>query len=509
MKNYGEEPWFPRVPEKPDDVLADWNAFIAAEPWRTNPKLAQDVHFLPQRKSVQPRGINYTRIYDLREMSQMITDIQAHLETVGKAQPLYLPRANENPLPMIADVFDNGVGGAIRKAFRADFDAFPGQWRFADLKLAPGPWTMDAIRSAAFHTVANERITDLAREVKAARRDLGAGAATPAAPAAKPPQPRGAVTVSSRLRAALGAMKRRLTGKSARPGKRTTKQASIGDRNVVKLDTIRKRVGAVVSGDSRATSGQQQAAQNKKPAQGGGKPHAPDAKKRPPRFEKDIEELITAVRPYTMTSPDKLFALVTAVRHLSRTKVDGAMMECGVWRGGSMHAVARMLAAEGDTGRELYLFDTFEGMTAPTEKDRTAGGRSAETLLASAEKTANVWAVATIEDVRGGLATLPYPMERFHLVKGPVEQTIPDEAPEKIALLRLDTDWYESTKHELEHLYERLVPDGVLIIDDYESWQGSKQATDEFLAKLTDPPLMHRAGRSRIGVKPRPAAHGS
>lgn len=231
--------------------------------------------------------------------------------------------------------------------------------------------------------------------------------------------------------------------------------------------------------------------------------------KGPTGFDETIDEIVELVRPYTMTSPEKLYSLITAVRHLSRRKVEGDVVECGVWRGGSMHAVARALVAEADTDRDLYLFDTFEGMSPPTDKDVTTGGRSARSLLDNADKSALVWAVATIEDVREGLSTVPYPQERFHLVKGPVEETIPGEAPQRIALLRLDTDWYESTRHELEHLYARLVPDGVLIIDDYESWQGAKQATDEFLATVDDPPLLHRAGRSRIGSKPRPATHGA
>jgi len=213
-------------------------------------------------------------------------------------------------------------------------------------------------------------------------------------------------------------------------------------------------------------------------------------------------EIVAAVKPYTMTGKDKLIALITAVRHIARTGLEGDLVECGVWRGGSMHAVARTLLAEGISDRELHLFDTYSGMTEPTEKDLRTDGRSAAEMLAASEKTKWVWAVASREDVEEGLKTLDYPYERFHLVEGPVEETIPEHAPERIALLRLDTDWYESTKHELDHLYDRLVPGGVLIIDDYGSWQGSKEATDEFLAALSDPPLMHRAGRSRIGVKP-------
>jgi hypothetical protein len=222
----------------------------------------------------------------------------------------------------------------------------------------------------------------------------------------------------------------------------------------------------------------------------------------PADLDDEAKEIIRLVRPYTMTSPDKLFALITSVRHLVRVGLDGAILECGVWRGGSMHAVARTLAGLGCLDRELYLFDTFAGMTEPTDKDVKAGGKPAASLLAAADKSANVWAIASREDVEEGLATLPYPRERFHLVEGPVEETVPGRAPERIALLRLDTDWYESTRHELEHLYDRLVPGGVLIIDDYGTWEGSKQATDEFLAKLAAPPLMLRAGRARVGVKP-------
>jgi O-methyltransferase len=222
----------------------------------------------------------------------------------------------------------------------------------------------------------------------------------------------------------------------------------------------------------------------------------------PADFDEEAKEIIRAVMPYTMTRADKLFSLITAVRHVVSTGVQGDFVECGVWRGGSMHAVARTLESMGVTDRELYLFDTFSGMTEPTEKDVSFGGTPAASLLARRNKGANVWAIASLEDVREGLARLSYPSERFHLVPGPVEETIPGAAPAKIAVLRLDTDWYESTRHELEHLYDRLVPGGILIIDDYGSWQGAKQATDEFIARLEQRPLLLRAGRGRIGVKP-------
>jgi O-methyltransferase len=216
----------------------------------------------------------------------------------------------------------------------------------------------------------------------------------------------------------------------------------------------------------------------------------------------EVLEIYRLVKPYTMTGRDKTIGLVNAVRHIARTGVGGDLVECGVWRGGSVHAMVWALASEGVVDRDIHLFDTFTGMTEPTDRDVRADGRLAADLLAEQERTKWVWAVAPRAGVEEGLRALPYPYERFHLVEGPVEETVPRLAPERIALLRLDTDWYESTRHELEHLYGRLVPGGVLVIDDYGSWKGARLATDEFLARLEQPPLMQRAGRARIGVKP-------
>lgn len=220
-------------------------------------------------------------------------------------------------------------------------------------------------------------------------------------------------------------------------------------------------------------------------------------------MSEEDRDLIRLVRPYSMTSWDKLHALLIATRHVGLHVPDGAFVECGVWRGGSVHAIARKLLSIGVTDRDIYLFDTFSGMTEPTDRDVDENGRTAAERLATSGKKARIWALASREDVEAGLATLDYPNERFHLVEGPVEETIPSQAPDSIAMLRLDTDWYESTRHELVHLYDRLVPDGILIIDDYGSWQGSREATDEFLAELESPPLMQRAGKARFGVKPR------
>jgi hypothetical protein len=235
-----------------------------------------------------------------------------------------------------------------------------------------------------------------------------------------------------------------------------------------------------------------------------GRPDKPKAAAKP-EFPLDCDEMalpiMRAAGPYTMTRTEKKYALYLATRYVVENKIPGAIVECGVWRGGSMHIVARTLDAIGDTSRELYLFDTFEGMTPPTDKDRTVSGRRVADLLASRPKTARIWAVAGLEDVQEGFAKVPYPADRIHFVKGPVEQTLPDQAPDEIAILRLDTDWYESTRHELRTLYDRLVPGGVLIIDDYGSYQGAKQAVDEFIAETGARLLLVPLGPGRVAVK--------
>ncbi|MCX4903593.1 TylF/MycF/NovP-related O-methyltransferase [Streptomyces sp. NBC_00878] len=222
----------------------------------------------------------------------------------------------------------------------------------------------------------------------------------------------------------------------------------------------------------------------------------------PADYDDSAKEIIRAVSPYTMTSPERLNALILAVRHVSRHNIAGDIVECGVWRGGSMQAAARTLLSVGDTERHLYLFDTFEGMPEPTEKDLRRDGESAADLLARQDRSRPIWAVATLEDVKEGFQQVPYPADRVHFVPGLVEETIPAEAPERISILRLDTDWYASTRHELEHLYPRLVSGGVLLIDDYGWWQGSRSAVDEFLEKTGARLLLLRMDEGRIAVKP-------
>jgi hypothetical protein len=223
-----------------------------------------------------------------------------------------------------------------------------------------------------------------------------------------------------------------------------------------------------------------------------------------PDLEDAHLDIVRQVQPYTMTSPERIVAVIEATKYVVRRKIPGAIVECGVWRGGSMMAAARTLQALCTADRELFLFDTFEGMSPPGDHDVDFIGQRADTILAKSDrKDDGYWCYASLEDVKRSLGTVGYPEARIHYVRGKVEETIPKHAPVQIALLRLDTDWYESTRHELEHLYPRVASGGVLIIDDYGHWKGARQATDEFIAATPGFGLLTRIDYTgRLAIKP-------
>lgn len=218
----------------------------------------------------------------------------------------------------------------------------------------------------------------------------------------------------------------------------------------------------------------------------------------------DEKNLVRCVRPYTMTSTEGICALINAVRYTIKGEIPGAIVECGVWRGGSMAAVARTLAQMNCFDRDLYLFDTFQGMPPPGARDINWAGEDAHDLFRkrNGNGSGSDWCLASEEDVEKVMSGCGYDESKIHLVRGRVEETIPAQAPDTIALLRLDTDWYESTRHELTHLFPRLVRGGVIIIDDYGHWQGARQATDEYLAENKVKIFLSRIDYTeRIGVK--------
>ena len=213
-------------------------------------------------------------------------------------------------------------------------------------------------------------------------------------------------------------------------------------------------------------------------------------------------KIIEFVRPYTLTSEERIVALINAVAYIVEQKVPGDIVECGVWRGGSMMAAALALMYRGDVSRHLYLYDTFEGMSEATKHDQSFDGRSAQSQLERDPVGTGVWCRSPIEEVRANLLSTGYPEEKVHFVRGKAEETLPSITPGCLSLLRLDTDWYESTKHELIHLFPLLDPRGLLIIDDYGHWRGARKAVDEYFTERKLSLYLHRVDYTcRIGVR--------
>jgi O-methyltransferase len=216
-------------------------------------------------------------------------------------------------------------------------------------------------------------------------------------------------------------------------------------------------------------------------------------------------KIIEQVRPFTLTSPERIFALKNAVEYVIKNDIPGDIVECGVWKGGSMMVAALTLLNLG-AKRRLYLYDTFTGMTAPTSVDRDLFRRPAS--VSGARNLFGQSADFTpgknfLEEVKANLHSTGYDEHLITYVEGPVEETLPANAPATIAILRLDTDWYESTRDELQHLFPRLSEGGVLIIDDYGHFEGARLAVDEFTAATKLPLLLNRIDYSgRICVKP-------
>jgi len=198
-------------------------------------------------------------------------------------------------------------------------------------------------------------------------------------------------------------------------------------------------------------------------------------------IENDAEfiELYGKIKDYTMVGIERCYTLYTSVKYILKNNIPGDFVECGVWKGGSSMLVALLLKNENVVDRKIYLYDTFAGMTEPGKNDGVE--EKIEWEKNKKDDGNNSWCFASYEEVEANMKSTGYPVGNIRLLKGKVEDTIPGTMPAKIALLRLDTDWYESTKHELTYLFPLLEKSGVLIIDDYGAWQGARKAVDEYL----------------------------
>jgi O-methyltransferase len=215
-------------------------------------------------------------------------------------------------------------------------------------------------------------------------------------------------------------------------------------------------------------------------------------------FGSEFLSLWRFISTYTIVSPERAYATYKACRYASRYNIDGCFAECGVFKGGMAMLAAAVFAKHAGAARDIFLFDTFTGMTAPSEVDMSRHGVSAASYPPEMVKS-------ELEEVRRNMAQTGYPLHRLHFIEGDVCATLRKlpNVPNKIAILRLDTDWYESTRAELEVLYERVTPGGVVLVDDYGYWQGARKAVDEFIERLPHPVYLCRTDDCGIEfVKP-------
>ena len=186
---------------------------------------------------------------------------------------------------------------------------------------------------------------------------------------------------------------------------------------------------------------------------------------------------IEIVSPFSMTSVERIGALYDSLEYIRANNIQGDFVECGVWKGGNILGIMEYLAFHKMTDRKVFLYDTFEGMTPPEDIDKDLNGRKAESILE------DVMCISPIDEVLETIGRSSFPMVNVTLVQGDVCKTLNSANhlhKNNLALLRLDTDWYASTKKEMEVLYPKLNFGGVLIVDDYGHWKGSKTAVDEY-----------------------------
>lgn len=189
------------------------------------------------------------------------------------------------------------------------------------------------------------------------------------------------------------------------------------------------------------------------------------------------DEIVAFVRPYTSVSEARIRNVLSLVETTIRENTPGDFAEVGVWKGGLLMAMALKCKQMGVTDRVIHAYDTFSGMTPPTGRDVDLDGYAAQDIFAQ------VKCEASLEEVLTNLARVDYPNLAIH--RGDITKSDPSSFPQ-FAVLRLDTDWYESTQYELAHMEPKVSPRGFVIVDDYGHWRGSRAAVDEF-----GPPALH------------------
>lgn len=219
----------------------------------------------------------------------------------------------------------------------------------------------------------------------------------------------------------------------------------------------------------------------------------------------EVKDIYQQCANFTLISLERVHAIVSSIDYICANKIPGDIVECGVWKGGAMYAAAKALASRKCCDRKIFLFDVFEveamfATANETSYDKSYAGKTIEELVNMGLMKKDNYNYK-IEDVKSLLSSSGYPDKNFIFKIGRVESTLPSRDIDQIALLRLDTDWYDSTKHELTHLFPKLVKGGILLIDDYGHWEGCKKAVDEYINENKLKLMLHRTdytGRSAI-----------
>lgn len=223
----------------------------------------------------------------------------------------------------------------------------------------------------------------------------------------------------------------------------------------------------------------------------------------PQDITKEDMEIINYSIKYTVLDHSTIKSMIDAVKYLESNNIKGSFVECGVLKGGMIIAMIKTLQQLGINDREFYLYDTFYGMANPSEFDTRVSGEAGVTGKTVIDNK-NLLGIP-LPQVKKNVLGTGYDASKIHFVEGMVEDTLPKNDLHDIALLRLDTDFYNSTKAELEYLYPKLSTNGILIIDDYGVWAGAKKATDEYFIKNQEQIFLSRIHPlgGRIGIKPK------
>ena len=195
---------------------------------------------------------------------------------------------------------------------------------------------------------------------------------------------------------------------------------------------------------------------------------------------------INKILKLTMVSQENLAFLVSVIKYLKKNQIKGDYAETGIWKGGISILSYQMFLEKNKKRKRFYLYDTFEGMVKPGKFDKKLNRDLSQVMdkWKKTLKTKEGWNFSSLDEVKKNIIKIcgKRSLKDFCLIKGKVENSLKNKKnlPKKICLLRLDTDFYNSTKAELDYLFNRVSKGGVIIFDDYSNWLGAKKAIDNF-----------------------------